>query len=152
METLKELLSPARTQRGVKGTSKKAIFEEVAALVAADHPELDVGDLIGKLLAREKLGSTGLGGGVAIPHCRLANCAEPLGALVTLGEPADFDAPDDTPVDLLVVLVVPEEAHQDHLDILASIARLFSQAPLRAALRACESNRALYDTVVGWDG
>ena len=81
MEALGELLSPARTRWDVPGTSKKAIFEEVAALVAADHPDLDPGDLIGKLLAREKLGSTGLGGGIAIPHCRLASCGEPLGAL-----------------------------------------------------------------------
>jgi len=152
METLKALLSPARTRRDVPGTSKKAIFEEVAALVAADHPDLDRGEFIGKLLAREKLGSTGLGGSIAIPHCRLASCDQPLGALVSLRDPADFDAPDDAPVDLLFVLLVPEEAHQEHLDILAAIARLFSQGALRAALRACDSDRALYDTVIGWEG
>jgi PTS system nitrogen regulatory IIA component len=152
MQKLGELLSPARTRRDLPGTSKKAIFEEVAALVAADHPDLDPGDVIGKLLAREKLGSTGLGGGIAIPHCRLASCGQPLGALVSLREPADFDAPDDEPVDLLFVLLVPEEAHQEHLDILAAIARLFSQPALRSALRACDSDRALYDTVVGWEG
>ncbi|HBO14109.1 MAG TPA: PTS sugar transporter, partial [Halieaceae bacterium] len=90
--------------------------------------------------------------GIAIPHCRLASCGEPLGALVSLREPADFDAPDDAPVDLLFVLLVPEEAHQEHLDILAAIARLFSQPALRSALRACDSDRALYDTVVGWEG
>ncbi|HKK23392.1 MAG TPA: PTS sugar transporter subunit IIA, partial [Pseudohaliea sp.] len=131
--------------------SMKAIFEEVAALVAADHPEIDRGDLIGKLLAREKLGSTGLGRGIAVPHCRLGACEEPLGALVSLRAPVDFDAPDDAPVDLLFVLLVPEEAHQAHLDILAGIARLFSQAPLLAALRACDSDQALYDTVVSWE-
>ncbi|MHA7817722.1 MAG: PTS IIA-like nitrogen regulatory protein PtsN [Pseudohaliea sp.] len=152
MRELEELLSPARTRRDVPGASKKAIFEEVAALVAADHPDLDPGDFIGKLLAREKLGSTGLGGGIAIPHCRLASCTRPLGALVTLREPADFDAPDDAPVDILFVLLVPEEAHQEHLDILAAIARLFSQPALRAALRACDSDRVLYDTAIGWEG
>ena len=152
MQALRELLSPARTRQGIPGGSNKAILEEVAALVAADHPDIDRGELIGRLLEREKLGSTGLGGGVAIPHCRLGGCDTPLGALVSLREPADFDAPDDAPVDLLFVLLVPEEAQQEHLDILASLARLFSQDPLLAALRGCDGDRALYDTAVAWEG
>ena len=152
MSALERLLDPACTRCELPGGGQKAIFEEVAGMVAAAHPGLDPGDVIGKLLAREKLGSTGLGGGIAIPHCRIPACEEPVGALVTLLRPADFDAPDDQPVDLLFVLLVPEEAHQEHLDMLASIARLFSQESLCQALRACQTDRDLYATALDWQG
>jgi PTS system nitrogen regulatory IIA component len=150
MVSLQHILDPERTRCGVRASSKKAIFEGVAELVTAADPALDTADIIGNLLAREKLGSTGLGGGIAIPHCRLPACQQPLGVLMTLALPADFDAPDERPVDLLFVLLVPEEACQEHLDLLAAVARLFSQEPVRQALRACDSDRDLYDTVLEW--
>jgi PTS system nitrogen regulatory IIA component len=150
MQTLNRLLDPACTRCGLPAGSQKAIFEQVAGLVAAGHPALDPADIIGRLLAREKLGSTGLGGGIAIPHCRLPACERPVGALLSLAEPANFDAPDDRPVDLLFVLLVPEEAQQEHLDMLASIAALFSQDGLSEALRACETDAALYETALAW--
>ena len=102
-------------------------------------------DVLDHLIAREKLGSTGLGQGIAIPHCRIANCPQPLGTLVTLQEPIDFDAPDDAPVDLLFVLLVPQEADQQHLDILATIARLFSQPDFCTQLRAAPDTQTLFD-------
>ena len=97
------------------------------------------------LIAREKLGSTGLGQGIAIPHCRVGDCPEPLGTLISLEEPIPFDAPDDRAVDLLFVLLVPEEAHQQHLDILATVASLFSQADFCSRLRGARDDRTLYD-------
>ena len=104
--------------------------------------------MLDQLISREKLGSTGLGQGIAIPHCRSGNCAHPLGTLLTLEEPIDFDAPDDLPVDLLFVLLVPEEADQQHLDILANIARLFSQSDFCEKLRATRDSQALYDLAI----
>ena len=113
---------------------------------------MDYDAIFDQLIAREKLGSTGLGKGIAIPHCRAANCQEPLGTLVTLEDPVDFDAPDDRPVDLLFVLLVPEAAHQEHLDILANIARLFSQPDYCERLRAAKSDAALYSTATSPEG
>jgi PTS system nitrogen regulatory IIA component len=97
-----------------------------------------------QLIAREKLGSTGLGQGIAIPHCRMDACPEPIGTLVTLEKAIDFDAPDDKPVDLLFALLVPGEAHQQHLDILANVARLFSQGNFCQQLRAAKDNEELF--------
>lgn len=147
MTDLKHILSPARSRSQVPGSSKKRIFEEVAALLIADQPELDPDDIIDSLLAREKLGSTGLGRGIAIPHCRLEACHAPLGVLISLATPTDFDAPDDEPVDLLCVLVVPGEAHQEHLEILAAMASLFSQDEVCSALRACDTGDELFEVI-----
>jgi PTS system nitrogen regulatory IIA component len=152
MTELTEILSPSRTRCRVAGNSKKRLFEEVAELVAAEQEGLDPTDIITALLAREKLGSTGLGQGIAIPHCRLEGCTQALGVLMSLASPTDFDAPDDEPVDLLCVLIVPGEASQEHLEILATLAKLFSQEALCNSLRACERDRELYDTLIGWEG
>lgn len=145
MQPLSQILTPGRTVCRALGVSKKRVFETIARIISEDQPSLTYEDVLDHLIAREKLGSTGLGLGIAIPHCRAGNCAHPLGTLISLQEPVDFDAPDDQPVDLLFVLLVPEEAHQQHLDILANIARLFSQADFCAHLRACRDSQALYD-------
>lgn len=144
MQDISDILSPARTVYGAPGVSKKRLFETVAKIISDDQPALDYDDIFNHLIAREKLGSTGLGGGIAIPHCRAGSCPTPLGTLVTLADPIDFDAPDDQPVDLLFVLLVPEEAHQEHLDILAQIARLFSQKDFCQSLRDAGDDQALF--------
>lgn len=151
MTDLKAILTPARSRSQVPGNSRKRIFEEVADLLVADQPALNAADIIDSLLAREKLGSTGLGRGIAIPHCRLEACEQPLGVLVSLATPTDFDAPDDEPVDLLCVLVVPSEAHQEHLEILATLAGLFRQDDLCSALRACDNGDDLFAVIANWD-
>jgi PTS system nitrogen regulatory IIA component len=145
MSTLNQILTPERTVCCAPGISKKRLFETIAKIVCADQLSLPYDDVLNRLIAREKLGSTGMGQGIAIPHCRVANCSLPLGTLITLEEPIPFDAPDDQPVDLLFVLLVPEEAHQQHLDILAIIASLFSQAEFCQELRAARDNRTLYN-------
>jgi len=144
MPALKQILTPRRTVCRVPGVSKKRLIETLAEIICADQPALPYDDVLNRLIAREKLGSTGMGKGIAIPHCRVSNCAEPIGALITLEEPIPFDAPDDKPVDLLFVLLVPEEADQQHLDILATIARLFSQEDFCHDLRNARDNRTLY--------
>jgi nitrogen PTS system EIIA component len=145
MNALSQILTPARTVRCAPGLSKKRLFETIATIVCEDQTTLAYDEVLDHLIAREKLGSTGLGQGIAIPHCRVGNCAEPLGTLLTLEEPIPFDAPDDQPVDLLFVLLVPEEAHQQHLDILATVARLFSQADFCARLRGARDDHVLYE-------
>jgi PTS system nitrogen regulatory IIA component len=145
MHPLNKILTPERTVCRAPGIIKKRLFGTIARIISEEQPALPYDEVFDHLIAREKLGSTGLGQGIAIPHCRVANCTQPLGTLITLEEPIDFDAPDDKPVDLLFVLLVPEEAHQQHLDILANIARLFSQADFCALLRAAPDSQALYD-------
>lgn len=150
MQTLSDILTPARTVCRAPGGSKKRLFETIARLISEDQPALPYPDVFTQLIARERLGSTGLGKGIAIPHCRISNCPRPLGTLLTLEEPIDFEAPDGEPVDLLFVLLVPEEAQQAHLDILAHVAGLFSQATFCEALRRAEDTQGLFDTATSW--
>ena len=103
---LNEILSPERTICNAPGASKKRLFETIARVISDDQPSLVYEEVFAQLIAREKLGSTGLGQGIAIPHCRMDACPEPIGTLVTLEKAIDFDAPDDKPVDLLFALLV----------------------------------------------
>ena len=145
MNFLSQILTPQRTVCRAPEVSKNVLFETIARIVSSDQPALPYDEILDHLTNREKLGSTGMGQGIAIPHCRMSQCAQPLGMLLTLTEPIPFDAPDDLPVDLLFVLLVPVQARQEHLDILANIARLISQADLCVRLRAARDNNSLYD-------
>jgi PTS system nitrogen regulatory IIA component len=145
---LQSILTPGRTLNSVPGISKKRVIDFLAKHIADDHPALDEDKLFDALMAREKLGSTGLGGGIAIPHCRLNNCTESLGSLIKLQSPIEFDAIDDKPIDILFVLIVPEEATDEHLQILSTLARLFSQAELLKRLRESASDEELYATLI----
>jgi PTS system nitrogen regulatory IIA component len=100
------------------------------------------------LLAREKLGSTGFGNGIAIPHCRLKGCTQPVSALIHLDAPIDYDAIDGAPVDLLFVLLVPEAATDAHLELLRQIASMLDRKEVREKLRSASSNEALYQVVL----
>ena len=150
MQQLAQLLTPARTLCRAPGISRKRLFETLASVIAQDQISLPSEEIFSQLVAREKLGSTGLGNGIAIPHCRIKNCTHPLGTLVTLQDPIDFDSPDNQPVDLLFVLLVPNEAHQLHLDILANVAGLFSQDKFCAALREAGDSAELHDLATSW--
>lgn len=127
----------------IEAGSRKRIFELTANEVASRMPTLSADKVYTQLLAREKLGSTGLGQGVAVPHCRVTGCDEPVGCIVSLAEPIDFGAPDGRPVDLLFVLIVPEEATQEHLDLLAEIAGRFSSEPYCRQLRTSPTTTEL---------
>ena len=114
--------------------SKKRVFERAAEAMGAAL-NLSSDNIYRALLAREKLGSTAIGEGIAIPHCRINECAEAAGCLVTLREPIDFGSIDGRDVDVIFVLLVPEEATQAHLNLLAVLARSFSDADLRNRVR-----------------
>ena len=140
------ILNLPRTRCGARQSSKKRVFESAAAMIADDQAYLESGEVFSALISRERLGSTAMGNGIAIPHCRIANCAEPVGALITLADPVDFDAHDGQGVDVVFVLLVPEDAHQEHLDVLALLARMFSTPENLIRLRAAEDDQALYQT------
>lgn len=140
-----EILTPARIAGDVDVTSKKGVLELLANLIAEDTPELTQAEIFDSLCARERLGSTGLGHGVAIPHGRLKGSKLTLGAFVQLNEGVDYDAVDQQPVDLLFALLVPEESTDEHLQILARLAEMFSNNDLVGQLRRGGNSATLYD-------
>ena len=139
----REMLAIESVRAGRKAATKKAALEAASEAIAAARPQFDARELLEALLARERLGSTGLGDGVAIPHCRLRGCERPAAALLSLSQPVNFDALDGALVDLLFALVVPEREPQRHLHVLASLAAAFEQPRQRAALRRAADDAAL---------
>lgn len=148
MIRLETILTPGRSLLNVPGGSKKRVLEQIASVIARDLPDLDGQTIYESLIAREKLGSTGFGNGIAIPHCRLSGCSVPVSALLKLDTAVDFDAIDGVPVDLLLVLLVPEAATDEHLELLRQIASMFDREPIRERLRQAQSSEELYQTVV----
>ena len=144
MIRLENILTPGRSLVSVPGGSKKRVLEQIASLVATELAELDEQDIFESLIAREKLGSTGFGNGIAIPHCRLPGCHAPLSAVLRLDSAVDFGAP----VDLLFVLLVPEAATDEHLELLRQIASMLDRSEVRERLRQAQSSEALYQVVV----
>ena len=132
--TISALLSPQRIFLDVEISSKKKLLELIANIVA-DKAELTESSLYNNLLNRERLGSTGLGHGFAVPHARVEGLEQTVGCFFRLKNPVNFEAPDNEPVDLVFTIVIPEEATEEHLVILSSLAGLFSQADLREAVR-----------------
>lgn len=122
--------------------SKKRVLEQAAHLLAQSDSELGEG-IFERLLERERLGSTGLAGGVALPHARMPGIQQTRGAFLKLAQPVDFDSMDGQPVDLVFALLVPEEATKEHLELLAELARLFHDPALRDKLRNANAEQAL---------
>ncbi|AJE16508.1 MULTISPECIES: PTS IIA-like nitrogen regulatory protein PtsN [Stutzerimonas] len=148
MIRLESILTPGRSLVNVPGGSKKRVLEQIAKVVAQDIPDLDSQTIFESLVAREKLGSTGFGNGIAIPHCRMAGCTSPVSAVLRLDAPVDFDAIDGEPVDLLFVLLVPEAATDEHLELLRQIASMLDREDVRARLRQAQTSESLYQVVV----
>ncbi|MGV8919144.1 MAG: PTS IIA-like nitrogen regulatory protein PtsN [Pseudomonas sp.] len=148
MIRLENILTPGRSLVNVPGGSKKRALETIANVIVREVPELYEQDVYESLIAREKLGSTGFGNGIAIPHCRLKGCTQPISALIHLDHPIDYDAIDGAPVDLLFVLLVPEAATDAHLELLRQIAGMLDRKDVRDKLRSAASNEALYQVVL----
>jgi PTS system nitrogen regulatory IIA component len=131
--------------------SKKRLLENVSELLARKAPQLAKNEVFDSLISRERLGSTGLGRGVAIPHGRLSGVQRPVGAFIRLEQPIEFDALDGLPVDLVFALVVPEEANDDHLQILSAIAALFGDPAFCNRLRECGDDVCLFQLLTRWE-
>lgn len=145
---VRELLSEDRTYSGIAVSSKKRLLDQVAQLAAASCDDLDEQAVFEALVAREKLGSTGIGEGIAIPHCRLGCCDSATGLLLKLSEPVEFDAVDGRPVDLVFVLLVPEQDPEQHLKTLSHLANLFNDDDYRKELRQATSSQKLFQVAV----
>lgn len=146
--TLQSILPPERTLTAVPGGSKKRVLEFFSTFIAQNTPSLDSQEVFSRLIGRERLGSTGIGNGVAIPHARSPHCKTPIAGFLKLQEPIDFDAIDGEPVDLLFVLLVPEEADDTHLSLLAEVANIMNDADTRTQLRKSESQHELYEILI----
>jgi PTS system nitrogen regulatory IIA component len=140
---LADLLQPDAIIPALKVNSKKQLLQELAAKAAKliNVPEREVFDVI---LQRERLGSTGVGNGIAIPHGKLASLTSIQGIFARLDNAVDFEAIDDEPVDLVFLLLAPEGAGADHLKALSRIARVLRDQDLVAKLRATDSANAIY--------
>ena len=149
MNRLASILPATQVLVHVDATSKKRAFEEAGLLFENLHG-LSRALITDSLFARERLGSTGLGHGVAIPHGRIKGLKSPLAAVFQLSAPIGFDAPDEQSVNLLIFLLVPEAATQKHLEILSEIAELLSDAPLRERMKVSPSAQDLHALIAGW--
>ena len=132
--TISALLSPQRIFLDVEISSKKKLLELIANIVA-DQTQLTESVIYNNLLNRERLGSTGLGQGFAVPHARLENLDKTVGCFFRLKDPVNFEAPDNQPVDLLFTILIPEEATEEHLLILSSLAGIFSKTDVCEEIR-----------------
>jgi PTS system nitrogen regulatory IIA component len=149
MNRLAAILPVEQVLVGVDATSKKRAFEEAGLLFENLHG-LSRALVTDSLFARERLGSTGLGHGVAIPHGRIKGLKAPMAAVFQLAQSIGFDAPDEQAVKLLIFLLVPEAATQKHLEILSEIAELLSNGSLRDGLLGSVSADALHSLIARW--
>ena len=145
---ISEILSLDHTECCVSGVSKKRVLEHISHLIADTMSDIDADQLYLQFVAREKLGSTGIGEGIAVPHCRLAGCTKITGALLKLDDQVDFDSIDNQPVDLVFALVVPEEENDEHLKTLAAIAGLMQHEQNRIRLRQATTSESLFHEAV----
>jgi len=144
------LLTLERSRCGVSATSKKRALEYLSDVLMHEAGEEAVRAVFEGLTLRERLGSTGLGRGVGLPHSRSGEIDQPRAAIIRLDHPIEFDAVDREPVDLLFALLVPEHSNDEHLRILSRLAEMFRDDALCQQLRACRGDEDLFSAVAGW--
>lgn len=147
-----DLITPDRIVCKGEARSRKRALELLSGALSLCATSLGQGEAFDSIVGRERLGTTGVGSGVAIPHGRIEGLDGIVGAFVQLKEPVDYDAPDGEPVDLLFGLLVPSECNDEHLATLASLARLFTGGTLCDELRNAGSQTELYKLLTGADG
>lgn len=149
--TIADLIHPDRVRVVTDIQSKKRALEHLSEILSEATPYLTETEIFTALIGREKLGSTGIGDGVAIPHGRLKGLDECVGAMIRLQEGVDFEAPDDRPVDLIFGLLVPQDSTEAHLKILRALAEMFSDESCLERLRAAEDDQALHALLLDYD-
>ncbi|EJL87198.1 phosphotransferase system mannitol/fructose-specifc IIA component (Ntr-type) [Herbaspirillum sp. CF444] len=149
MTNLAKILSPENVILDLEVSSKKRAFEQ-AGLTFENNSGIARSTVSENLFARERLGSTGLGHGVAVPHGRIKGLKAPLALFMRLAEPIPFESPDGEPVKLLIFLLIPDNVTQQHLEILSEIAEMFSDNAFRAELIADADAASVYSRLVTW--
>ncbi|MEW6120715.1 MAG: PTS sugar transporter subunit IIA [Pseudomonadota bacterium] len=151
MNLIAPLITPDTTLLDLSFTSKKKLFEHAADLFARTQG-LKSADIFTSLFERERLGSTALGCGIAIPHGRIKGMKDARGAFYRLKTPLEFDAPDNQPVSLCFILLVPKDANEQHLQILGELAQLFGDDAMRSKLMNVATPAGLADLLGAWSG
>lgn len=146
-----DILSQNHTRANVPGVSKKRLLEQLSTVLSDENNSAAADAIYQQLLNRERLGSTGIGSGVAIPHCRVEGVKKITGALLKLKDKIDFDSVDGEPVDLVFALVVPDKQQDEHLEALAAVAAMLEDEKTRARLRAARSDQTLYQLATASD-
>jgi PTS system nitrogen regulatory IIA component len=149
MSLIGKLLALPNVVLDLEVASKKRVFEQVG-LLFENSSQIAQSRVYDSLFAREKLGSTGLGQGVAIPHGRIKGLKDALGAVVRMKQPIPFDSPDGQPVSLIFVLLVPDRATDAHLQILSELAQMFSDRMFRERLLAAPTSADLHQMITQW--
>jgi len=150
MNLLSKLLPPSNVELGVPAQNKREALERAGALF--EHSQgIAAAKVLDCLMAREQLGSTGLGKGVAIPHGRLRGLKQAAAAILRLEHPIFFESPDGLPVQLLIVLLVPEQATQQHLQVLSELAQMLSDTSLREQMLTASQPAMVFEKVIAWE-
>ncbi|GAB2998441.1 PTS IIA-like nitrogen regulatory protein PtsN [Psychrosphaera aestuarii] len=144
---VKLLLRPECTKVLTDCQSKKKILEHIAEIASTKLPDLTCTDILSSLMNREKLGSTGIGNGVAIPHGKITPNESPVAVLIVIHPGIDYDAIDNRPVDVFFALLVPEDQCDVHLNTLASIAEIFDNKEMLRKIRSAETDNDLYKII-----
>lgn len=150
--TIENILAPELTQCKVPAASKKRVLEFIAEQIRQHNASLSESQIFNNLISRERLGSTGIGQGIAIPHCRLDGLEHVIGVLLTLEDTVEFDAIDNQPVDLVFALVVPKEATSEHLELLSQLAEKFNERSFCDRLRQCDDAHTLFQRMTAESG
>ena len=148
---LSDILTPDRCLCKIQGFSKKRLLKNLSTTLGKSFNNLDENQIFNSMMAREQLGSTGIGNGIAIPHCRVPECNEITGCLITLETYVDYDSTDGKPVDLIFVLIVPEEKEEDHIRTLAVLAEKFDSKNFCDSLRNAQNNDELYQHAISYE-
>ncbi|WP_196160131.1 PTS sugar transporter subunit IIA [Reinekea sp. G2M2-21] len=149
MIPLHQVLSAERTYVEDFGASKKKVLQTIAERLSKTLSDVSDIELFDQLIARERLGSTGIGSGVAVPHCRLNGLHSPIAALIKLPQGVDFEAIDKAPVDLIFALIVPTDATDEHLQLLASVVERVNNPDVLHVIRNATTSEALYEQFIG---
>lgn len=149
MNHIAQLLPETNIVLDVEATSKKRLFEQIGQLFE-DHAQIARSVVFDSLFARERLGSTGLGQGIAIPHGRIKGLKHALGAFVRPLQPIPFDAPDGRPVEQVFVLLVPEQATEEHLQLLSELAQMFSEKTFREQVATASDAPGIHRLFSSW--
>lgn len=146
--SISDILSPSKVLCLIKVESQKKLFELISDTVANDMSNLSSHDIFDGLFARERLGSTTIGHGVAIPHARIKGLSEAIACFLSLSESIDCQAEDNQPVDLILALLVPDEIDHEHTQFLQHAVQMLGQPLAREKLRACQNNDELFQTLL----
>ena len=145
---IKNILHPDCTQCAVQGSSKKRILELISEIANKHLVDIDQATILASLMCREKMGSTGIGSGIALPHARLQNITEVMAVLVTCKPPINYDAVDNAPVDIFFAILVPEEQCEQHLQTLSIIANKLNDKEMLKKIRSATTDQELFQVII----